>query len=81
MPITGPASYLPTILEFLDHWEDVNTELGGAGPLILRKETLGTAANVNRAALDALYTTLVAQHATVQGALVAVDLQRAGLEE
>ncbi len=81
MPITGPASYLPTTAEFLDHWEDVNTALGAGGPLILRKATLGTAADVNRAALETLYTTLVAQHATVQAAVVTVDLQRAGLED
>lgn len=35
MPITGPASYLTTIDEFLSHWEEVDTALGGGGGLIL----------------------------------------------
>jgi len=33
MPITGPASYLPTMVLFLDHWADVNAALGAPNPL------------------------------------------------
>ena len=35
MPISGPASYLPTIELFLSHWDEVNTALGAGGPLML----------------------------------------------
>src|SRR6266853_918986 len=43
MPITGPSSYLPTIDEFLAHWEAVDAALG-ASPLVL-------SGNVNRGSL------------------------------
>lgn len=81
MPITGPASYLPTTSEFLDHWQDVNTALGAAGPLVIPGRTIGLTTDVNRAALETLYNSLVAQHVTVQSALVAVDLARGDLED
>jgi hypothetical protein len=35
MPISGPASYVPTIDLFLPHWAEVNLALGGGGPLVL----------------------------------------------
>ena len=35
MPISGPSSYPPTIAQFVAHWNDVNTALGGGGPLVL----------------------------------------------
>lgn len=35
MPISGPASYLPAIEEFLSHWDETNTALGAAGEMIL----------------------------------------------
>lgn len=81
MPITGPASYLPTTSEFLDHWEDANAALGVAGPLILRKETLGRAADVARGNLLAMDAQLVTQHATVQAGVVEVDLASGALAD
>lgn len=81
MPISGPSSYLPTVGEFLDHWEDVNNTLLAQGPLILRKETLGLAADVTRASLQILYNTLLGQHQTVQSSVVGLDLARGALEE
>lgn len=74
MPITGPSSYITTVPQFIDHWEAVNTALGAQGPLVLRAETVGAAADVTRAALDSLFNTLSAQHVTVQTALVVADL-------
>ena len=35
MPVTGPSSYVATIVLFLTHWNDTNDELGAGGPLIL----------------------------------------------
>ena len=32
MPISSPASYLPTSDEFIAHWTAANTALGAAGP-------------------------------------------------
>lgn len=79
MPISGAASFLPTTSQFLDHWQDVDTALGVGSPLILRKETLNSSANVARADLETLYDTLVAQHMTVQASVVEVDLARGEL--
>lgn len=81
MPITGPASYIPTTGEFIDHWEEANTALGAQGPLIIRKETVGTAADVAVAGLDSLYSQLLSQHQVVQSRVVALDLARADLED
>jgi hypothetical protein len=81
MPIQGPASYLPVTGEFLDHWAEVNTALGGAGPLVIRKETIGAAADVAVAGLQSLYDELVLQHQTVQAGVVALDLARGELDD
>ena len=34
MPITGPASYVPTANQFISHWESSNLALGAGGPLV-----------------------------------------------
>jgi len=34
MPITGPASYVPTANQFISHWEASNLALGAGGPLV-----------------------------------------------
>ena len=59
MPITGPASYLPTTDEFLAHWASANAALGAAGPI----EVTG---GVNAAALLALRTQLETARAQVE---------------
>jgi hypothetical protein len=35
MPITGPASYLPTTDEFLGHWEVADATLGAGNEIVL----------------------------------------------
>lgn len=35
MPISGPASYVPTINQFIPHWGSVDAALGASGPLVL----------------------------------------------
>lgn len=81
MPISGPASYLPTIGEFLGHWEEVNTALGVHGPMVIRKETIGATADVAIAGLQAMYNQLLGQHQVVQGQVVALDLARGDLDD
>ena len=51
MPITGPASYPPTLTSFLAHWTLVNTELGGGNELVLVD-------GENRGNVDAMRTEL-----------------------
>lgn len=80
MPITGPASYLPTIAAFVAHWTDVNTALGSS-PLIIRKATIGTTADVAIAGLNSLYDSLIVQHAAVQTAYVERDLASGDLTD
>jgi hypothetical protein len=60
MTITGPSSYPPTIALFLTHWDNVNTELGAGGPLVLPDGT-------TRALLSTMHDDLVNFAATLQG--------------
>ncbi len=81
MAISGPASYVPTTSDFVDHWTDVNTALGAAGPLVLRKESIEADADATVATLDGLYNQLRSQHQTLQGHVIDVDLARGTLED
>ena len=54
MPISGASSFIPTLNDFLPHWEQVNTALGGAGPLVLRNPSGPTPPTLDRAALVTL---------------------------
>ncbi len=65
MPITNTASYIPTMDEFLAHWQQCNTALG-ASPLIIAKPG-GTA--TTRALFDAVRTQLLTAQTSVQSAL------------
>lgn len=67
MPISGPASYLPTTDLFIAHWTSANAELGAAGPITL-------AGTTTVAALTTLRNTLETRRAAVESA-------RNGLEE
>ena len=59
MPITGPASYLPTTDEFLAHWASANAAMGAAGSI----EVTG---GINAAALLTLRTQLETARAQVE---------------
>lgn len=72
MPISGPSSYLPTISEFLGHWEDVNDALGVGHELVLPE-------GINRDGLDILQQTLEGQRDAVTDAAVDRSLARAEL--
>ena len=73
MPITGPASFLPTADEFISHWTAANTALGAAGPIVLAGET-------TVAGLTTLRATLETQRAGVEVARNDVEYARALLE-
>ena len=72
MPITGPASYLPTADKFIAHWTSANAELGAAGPIVLAGAT-------NVAALVTLRDTLETRRAAVESARNGLEEARADL--
>ena len=59
MPISGPASYLPTTDEFLAHWSAANTALGAGNPITVFS-------GKTRANLLTLRTQLETARATVE---------------
>lgn len=73
MAITGPASYLPTVDEFIAHWTSANAALPPASPIVL-----AAAATVNT--LTALRAELESQRAAVESARNGVELARAEIE-
>ena len=77
MPITGPASFIPTTQAFLDHWLAVNAALPVGTPLTLPGEPLGQVAAVTRTTLDGLYNALDAAHTSVQQKINTLEMSRA----
>ena len=73
MPITGPASFLPTTNEFLAHWATANDALGVSGPLVLK-------GGVALGDLEDLRDLLQGQRAAVEVALNGREEARADLE-
>ena len=73
MPITGPASYLPTTEEFIAHWTAANLALGASGPIVL-------GGGMTLAGLTALRTTLENQRAQVESERNALEGARADIE-
>ena len=73
MPInlTSPSSYFTTVPLFINHWNDANG-LGGA--ILLDKDACGQAADVARADLIALFTSLTTKRDTLEGTLLDVVL-------
>lgn len=73
MAITTNASYVPTLNEFIGHWQDVDTERGAAGPLIL-----STGQGV--AALSAFKTELQTVELALQTNLNDQQIARGGIK-
>lgn len=73
MPITGPASYLPTTDLFIAHWTAANGALGASGPIVL-------AGGMTLAGLTALRATLETQRAQVESERNALEGARADIE-
>jgi len=74
MAITGPASYIPTINEFLAHWAQCNAALPPATPLLVRLP--GSNTTVTRAQFLAQRDALQAQQAVVVSKLTDQQLVR-----
>jgi len=73
MPITGPASYIPTTNEFLAHWDGVNTALGAGGPLVLP-------GGITLANLTTHRDTLATKQSEVEGEINDLEIARGDLE-
>lgn len=77
MAITGPSSYVPTINEFLSHWQACNTALPPATPFLVRRPQTNT--TVARAQFLAIRDALVAQQGVVQGCLTEQQIARGAI--
>ena len=73
MAITGPASYIPTMNEFVAHWALCNAALPVGTPLVIRQLNNVTMTQVQFAALR---DTLQAQQNTIQSCLTAQQIAR-----
>ena len=78
MPISGPASFLPTIELFLTHWADVDVVVGALTPLKVGQANPNGGAPVLkvRADLVTLKTDLTAARAAVTGETVNLSVKR-----
>jgi hypothetical protein len=56
MPISDLASWQPTLQEFINHWTQVNTELGAGGPMILLGPYAVAGLTADRTTLDGYMT-------------------------
>jgi len=83
MPITTIGSYLTTMDEFIAHWEDVNTELGGAPATDLTLQGGFTRDNLiaDRATLQTAITDLEDRENDRQIAASSRDIQRDELRD
>lgn len=80
MPISGASSYIPTLNDFLPHWEQVNISLGAGGPLVLRNPNGSTPPTLNRAALVTMRDDLQAKHTDITGQMNTVQIAAADLK-
>lgn len=78
MPISGPASYLPCMDEFLEHWASVNAALPAGMPLGVGQPNPAGGPPITklRGDLDGLKTQLTAGRGVVTGAAVALSIKR-----
>lgn len=75
MPITGPASYVPTTEQFLAHWGITNGVLPAGSPLLLPAIVPGGPA-IAVAALEVLYNALLAKRSELQSKLNNQEMAR-----
>ena len=74
MAITGPASYIPTINEFLSHWASCNTALPPASPFLLQLPATNT--TIPRSQFVSMRDSLQLQQGVVQGCLTDQQVAR-----
>ena len=80
MPISGAASYLPTINDFLPHWQVVNASLGAGGPLLLRNPNGPVPPLLARSVLVTMRDALQAKHTDITSQINSVELASATLK-
>lgn len=78
MPINGPSSYIPTVDQFLIHWQEVNLALGSGGALLVGQVNPAGGAPVlkSRTDLDTLRTGLLGARAAVTAESVNLSVKR-----
>ena len=79
MPINGPASYLPTMDEFLAHWASANAALGAAGPIEVLTGITPAALSALRSQLQTTRGQLEALRNDREGARFAINSHKAAL--
>jgi hypothetical protein len=78
MPITGPASYVPTGSSFLSHWKQANDHLPPGAPLLVRLPDKDIA--ITRAEFLGEHGALMAQQGVVTGCLIDQQLARGDIQ-
>lgn len=73
MPISGPSSYIPTLEEFLAHWDIADTTLGAGNEIVLP-------VGVTRATLLARQAALVAKRVELQAKLNTQETTRGEID-
>jgi len=81
MPFSGPASYLPTIDEFIGHWTDVDAALDPLTPLTLTGGYVLASLQADRDALATRITDLTGAINVVEGHRTDRDLQKPPMRE
>lgn len=81
MPITNLDSWIPTTQEFINHWTQVNTELGPGGPLLLLGAYAVATLTTDRTTLDGQMTAVVAADNVQTNARGDFDIKNAALVE
>ena len=79
MAITGPSSFVPTVNEFLAHWLQTNTFLGGGGPLVLGDGTAIADLTGHRDSLMTYGSSIAGKLNDVEIARGNLDIQKADL--
>ena len=79
MPVTDLASWLPTLQEFINHWTQVNTELGAGGPMTLLGPYAVAGLTTDRSTLDSLMTAVVAADNAATNARGDFDVKNAAM--
>lgn len=81
MPITSPASYLPTTDEFIAHWKAANAALPPATPIILAAAASVTSLQTLRDTLATQRAAVEAQRNNLEGARADIEILKAALLE
>ena len=79
MPISGPASYVQTVEQFLSHWELANLALPPAAPLLVPSLATPPGPPIAIATLETLYQDLLDKRAELQSKLNSQEIARGAI--